>query len=447
MFNNLLLANIDVKPTDANRRRIVMTNLTLIAMSIIYPSFFVINLIKGEYLVATVELFFIFPVVYGLYLIRKNREIEKASLYTTLLLFTTTLIVVNWFSGREYILLWSYIFAFVVMALQGPKKGLYYSIVFYLAIFISAYGFIGDAITIYEYIRFIVIAVIVVIIAYFYERSTKNAFDLLHQSINEIEFLNKNLNKRVEEEIAKTKGRDKLLEEQSRLAQMGEMISMIAHQWRQPLTSISSITGTLSFDIMTGNYKEDFFAKRLENINELAQHLSSTIDDFRNFFKPNKESELVLINTSVIKALNIIRDSLDSKEIKILESYESSKKVNIYMSEMLQVILNILKNAQDNFVQNSIENAKISIKTYDEDEKTIITICDNGGGIPENIIDQIFHPYFSTKHEKDGTGLGLYMSKTIVEEHHSGEFYAKNIDNGVCFYIIIPSTGISRLNL
>ena len=439
MFNKILLANIDLEPTDDNRRKLIMTNLTLISMIIIYPIFFIYNFINEEYLIAVIELFFVFPALYTLYFLRKSHNIENAAKVTTLFLFITILTVIVMFLGKNYILLWSFIFAFVVMSLQGSKKGLYYSITFYSLVFIIAFSFIGEAISVSEYIRFATVTVLIVIIAYFYEKSTENAFKLLHKSISEITYLNVNLNNIVNQEIEKNKQKDKILEDQSRLAQMGEMISMIAHQWRQPLSSISAISGTLSLDVMMKNYNEDFFQEQLSSIDDLSQHLSGTIDDFRNFFKPNKDSQKHLIHIPVVKALDIIKASLTTQGIKIVENYESDKKIDIHVNEMIQVVLNILKNSQDNFIEKSIENPEIIINTYDEDEKIVLNICDNGEGIPENIIAKVFTPYFSTKKEKNGTGLGLYMSKIIVEKHHSATLNAKNLNGGICFSIVMST--------
>jgi PAS domain S-box-containing protein len=233
----------------------------------------------------------------------------------------------------------------------------------------------------------------------------------------------------------------KLLAQQTKMAQMGEMISMIAHQWRQPLGAISSATIDLqikmeleSFDLTKEEgrteYTEYFFHK-INDINEYVQNLTATIDDFRNFYRPNKESVQVKLEEVISKSLNIIQASLLDDNIKIIKNYNSNIDIELYSNEMMQVVLNILKNAQDNFNEKDIENRLIRITTEDK----MISVCDNGGGISKDIIEKIFNPYFSTKDEKSGTGLGLYMAKTIVEKHHAGNISAINTENGVCFKI------------
>ena len=241
--------------------------------------------------------------------------------------------------------------------------------------------------------------------------------------------------------------REELLLKQSRMAQMGEMISMIAHQWRQPLGAISSTAIDLymqiefeKFDLEKEKGRKEcqaYFINGLKEIDGFVQNLTSTIDDFRNFYKPNKESDLVFLNDPISKAFSIIRTSLVSDGIEIVEQYMSHNKIELYLNEIMQVILNILKNSQDNFKEKSIKNPKITITSKDDNDKTILKICDNGGGIPEDILSKIFDPYFSTKDELNGTGLGLHMSKTIVEEHHNGSLEVLNLDDGVCFKIIM----------
>ena len=257
--------------------------------------------------------------------------------------------------------------------------------------------------------------------------------DYRKKAEKEIQDLNDTLVSRVDDEVNKNREKDKKLIEQSRLAQMGEMISMIAHQWRQPLTAINSTSIFLELKANLGELKNDMVIKQSQNISKYTQHLSETIDDFRNFYKPNKEIVTIKLEDVFLKSLQIINASLISDKIDVVHEFNSDVEVNIYANEMMQVILNILKNAQDNFLEKEIKNPQIVIKTKD----TSISISDNGGGIKNEIIDKIFDPYFSTKDEKNGTGLGLYMSKTIVEEHHKGTLHVENKNNGTSFTIEI----------
>jgi signal transduction histidine kinase len=226
---------------------------------------------------------------------------------------------------------------------------------------------------------------------------------------------------------------------------MGEMISMIAHQWRQPLSAInSSIIGIESklaigkYDMEDKNHRDKFLKfldKKHKGILEYVQGLSNTIDEFRNFFKPDKQKQTVSLIEPIQKALKIVKVSMSSKGISIKGNFSNRDELELYNNEIMQVILNILKNAEDNFIEKGIQNPTIKIETLSDEKEHIIKITDNGGGIPKDILPNIFDPYFSTKDEKNGTGLGLYMSKIIIEDHHKGKFKATNIENGVCFEI------------
>ena len=241
--------------------------------------------------------------------------------------------------------------------------------------------------------------------------------------------------KKAKEEELKEK--EKYLLQQSRLAQMGEMISMIAHQWRQPLTSISTTTSTLIIKSTMNKYNKKLFISKFEDINRYTQYLSSTIDDFRNFFKKNKEKTDIVVETIIKDCLGIIGSSLGNNNINVITNYRSHKILHTYPNEIRQVILNILKNAEDILVEKDIVDKWITIDTYNDENQCIIEINDNGEGIDQKIIDKIFEPYFSTKHNKNGTGLGLYMSKTIIEDNCGGKLFVSNNKFGAVFKVVI----------
>jgi signal transduction histidine kinase len=206
---------------------------------------------------------------------------------------------------------------------------------------------------------------------------------------------------------------------------------MIAHQWRQPLSAISATSGTISLKARRDRLDKDTVMELANSITKYAQHLSSTIDDFRNFFKDKKDKDTISLKEVVEATLHIVNMSLENANIKINLDLVSDKEIQTYANELKQVILNIIKNAQDVLVDKEIQNPQIDIYA----DNTTIVIRDNAGGIPKEIIDKIFDPYFSTKTKKDGTGLGLYMSKIIIEEHCGGKISVYNGDNGAVFKI------------
>ena len=239
--------------------------------------------------------------------------------------------------------------------------------------------------------------------------------------------------------IAEEKLREKkdLLFKQSRLAQMGEMISMIAHQWRQPLSAISATTNALILKNERGGYESEFFEDKLQKIAIYSQHLSATIDDFRNFFKTHKEKEESTLEAVIEDVLSITQSSLENKNINIITDFNYNKKVNIYTNELKQVLLNLIKNAEDILLENRIVKPEIILRTFEENGHMVLSIEDNGGGIDKALRDKIFDPYFSTKLDKEGTGLGLYMSKIIIQEHCAGTLSVNNGRNGAIFKIEI----------
>lgn len=255
----------------------------------------------------------------------------------------------------------------------------------------------------------------------------------------ELESLTNKLEDRIVEEIKKNEEKTKQLIQQSRLAQMGEMISMIAHQWRQPLAAISATTNSILLKTMLDEkISKEELTKELNLITDYSQHLSLTIDDFRNFFKTDKIKSEISLEELIDKTINIIKIQFETKEIKVEKDYKFNEKILSYSTELQQVILILLKNAEDALIEKEIENKNIKISTYKENDFVIIEVEDNAKGIPNDIIEKIFDPYFSTKKEKEGTGIGLYMSKIIIDEHCSGNLSVKNSKFGAIFKIKLP---------
>ena len=295
----------------------------------------------------------------------------------------------------------------------------------------------------------IILLIVFLILLHMYTKARDNSkrTDILEHKVKqrtkELQKHQDDLEIIVEQEVEKNKQQTAYIVQQSRLAQMGEMISMIAHQWRQPLSVISALAIHLQIeldlkDIENKKIRQEllpYFSESLTKINSTVQELSTTINDFRDFYKPNKEQTSIQLDELVRKVLRMLHSSLIRANIEVVESYSSNIELEVYENEMIHVILNILKNAKDNFKEKKVQYPSIKITTTDE----IISISDNGGGIDKNIIQKIFDPYFSTKDDKNGTGLGLYMSRSIIHDHHNGKLIAENINDGVCFTITLNS--------
>lgn len=215
------------------------------------------------------------------------------------------------------------------------------------------------------------------------------------------------------------------------------MIGMIAHQWRQPLAVISMDANNLLLDIELETMCEEEVKKRAYGILDQSQYLSHTIDDFRNFFKSEKQKEEKSISTVVNDAFNIILKSLESHEIVCKLTSATDEKIMIFPRELAQVFISILNNAKEALVEHREKDREIYITIEDVKGEIVTKICNNGGEVETENLNKIFEPYFSTKYEKNGTGIGLYMSKMIIEQHMNGRLSAENIDGGVCFSIAL----------
>lgn len=247
----------------------------------------------------------------------------------------------------------------------------------------------------------------------------------------------KELNKKLNEEIEKNIKKDEMLIYQSRQAAMGDMIAMIAHQWRQPITVIGMEANNINMSIqLEEEITTEELKKMAESIAEQTQQLSKTIDDFRNFFKPNQEKVQTTVGSVLESTLKIVGKIMENKNITVTIENQSDTELLTYSNQLLQVFLNLLGNAKDILLDKAVTDPKITITIDETQDSVVTTICDNGGGIPENSIKRLGEPYFTTK-EKNGTGLGLYMSITIVEKHLNGSLTWENRDEGACFIVTL----------
>ena len=254
-----------------------------------------------------------------------------------------------------------------------------------------------------------------------------------------------NITQQKEQEVL-LKEQERFIHQQSKMASMGEMLENIAHQWRQPLSIISTAATGMKMEKEFGVSKEESEMEKLTLINDSAQHLSKTIDDFRDFFKPDKKVEEFYVEDVFQQSMKILESKFKNRNIHI-EKNIFNTKVRGYKGELVQVFMNILNNARDALESKTLNERFIMIDIFTEDKNVVIKITDSAGGIDENIIDKVFEPYFTTKHKSQGTGIGLYMSEEIITKHVNGKinvynsniFYENKTFYGACFCIEIPS--------
>ena len=216
-----------------------------------------------------------------------------------------------------------------------------------------------------------------------------------------------------------------------------EMMSNIAHQWRQPLSELSSILMLIKLKYDKNSLDKETMQKKSKEANMVLEYMSNTIDDFRGFFSTTKEKEEFFLNELLNNVISINSNVLKMNNIDIKIDINKDIKLNSFLNEYQQVILNILKNSKDALIERDIKNPTIKIEAFEDEKSVTLTIEDNGGGIDVKPLNKIFEAYFSTKNQNKGTGIGLYMSKMIVEKSLKGEIRVENIYKGVRFSITI----------
>ena len=269
------------------------------------------------------------------------------------------------------------------------------------------------------------------------ERSDRQEKSLLkaNQELNEYRF---HLEEKVQSELEKNRIQQNILLQQSKQAMMGEMVAHIAHQWRQPL---SLLNGLIIFHVMQyekGKLTDQSVEEFEEKTNHVIQGMSQTISDFQNFLKPNKQRKVFSLQTLFDDTLVFIGDVFKQNDIKIELEYETEVRLYSYPNELIQVFLNILNNSKDAFIENNIENRMISVEIEDSATEVSIVFKNNAGEVESDLLEHLCKPYFTTKDEEKGTGLGLYMCEMIIKNSFNGTFSLQNIKNGLATTITIP---------
>jgi signal transduction histidine kinase len=262
-----------------------------------------------------------------------------------------------------------------------------------------------------------------------------NHFKSLNESLEskvaektvELRQLNVSLEERITREVEASRKKDRIMFQQARLASMGEMLQNIAHQWRQPLGTLMMIIQSFQSKFLAGKLDEIFIESRVEDATTVAQNMSTTLEDFRTFFHPHKMRTTFSLKLVIEKAIGLSKYQLNKDDIAVLIDIKEDAKIYGYENEMMHILLNLINNARDAFVGKALSLRKILFIVKQTDEAVIVHVIDNAGGIRDDLIAKVFEPYFTTKHKSAGTGVGLYMSKQIIEKHMHGKISCKNI--------------------
>lgn len=243
---------------------------------------------------------------------------------------------------------------------------------------------------------------------------------------NVLRSYNQKLKSKIKKEIENSRKKDIIVAQQSRLVALGEMIGNIAHQWRQPLSAISTATSGLQIKYEFGELKKEEFLELTHGIMHNTKFLSDTIEDFRTFFQKDKEQVTFSLSTLVFETYNIIKALYNTQHIEVFFDMDEDITYKGYKSELSQVLLNLFNNSKDALVHVNDEDKMVYIKTYETKDAVFLEFHDNGGGVDEKYNEKIFDPYFTTKHQSNGTGIGLYMSKEIISKHFDGDILNQN---------------------
>ncbi|WP_024790904.1 MULTISPECIES: sensor histidine kinase [unclassified Lebetimonas] len=306
-------------------------------------------------------------------------------------------------------------------------------------------------------ISIIIVFIITITLIFLIIEKFKNINTLLEKKVEEktkeLQIMNKTLEKRIEKKINEIRKKDKIMFQQSKLAAMGEMLQNIAHQWRQPLANLSMIIESFQIKNELGKLDNKYIENKTKEALMIAENMSKTIEDFRNFFKPDKVKKRFSLKECLEKTQKLLSFILQKNNIDLKIDIKKDIKILGYPNELSHVCINFITNAIEALINSDIKEKKILITVKETKKDIIISIIDNAGGIDESVMDKIFEPYFTTKTKQQGTGIGLYMAEQIIS-FMEGKIKAKNIIHKMCtkkfykcamFEIILPKANNEKL--
>ena len=291
---------------------------------------------------------------------------------------------------------------------------------------------IFNIILIFSIISIFIVFLFSIILSFYIINHFKHLHNSLEEKVKEktkeLQELNNYLEIKISKEVAQNRKKDIIMFQQARFASLGEMLNNIAHQWRQPLGSITMIIQSFQTKMSLGKLTPSFVEEKVNDALLLASNMSNTLDDFRNFFSPNKIKSEFSIKNCIEHSIELSKYFLNQEGIKVELKVRKDVKINSYYNELSHVFLNIISNSKDALSSNVDKNDRIiKIIVNKFKNSLVVNIVDNGGGIPKEVLPKIFEPYYTTKYKSAGTGIGLYMSKQIIEKHMNGEIFCKNI--------------------
>ena len=410
-----------------NKFQMMNIGIVLSSVGVIYGT--VLNMYKGSDSLALFEFSLFLINIFLWFLLRKSKSFYDLVSIAVTAQFTFLLILLIYVSSADDMKhTWYFTYPIIILYFKNEKYTIPWFIFLISMLLIAPFQpFFHTEYTFFQLFYLSFVLSVVSIIVYFYKVKMDEATRIITSQ-------EQTLSKKVEELTQK----DKMLTLQSKQAVMGEMISMIAHQWRQPLSTVTLNISNLQLKKLLGEeFKEGELDEALENISDTVVYLSDTIDDFQTYFRPDKELTEIEVEELLQKAIGFVEPRLKKTDIDVKLFIKEKIVITTYINELIQVLLNIINNAVDELIQREISQPELIISVHNRENEVAISIKDNACGISEENLESIFEPYFSTK-GKNGTGLGLYMSQMIMQKQFHTEIEVKSTNKGSTFTIVVP---------
>ncbi len=471
LWNNYALSGLNLTPADVAYRRVYLINTLMITGVVTFLFFTLFNLFVTQlYAIMAIDIVGLLLSLFTIATLRKWHNIELASTLVVLIIFFSTLGFIMIEANKNFAFIYLIFLPLFAIFLKGVRQGLIYTVLYFVLVF----TFILTQKSQWEPAPFTdvsLVNILTTIIAFtflirYYEKSRSEAFDAVKASeiytkeqslrleaLNEelklqeehLRLANKelyeyqnNLEAKVDAMVAQKRAQEQLMVQQSKMATAGEMIASIIHQWKQPLSTTNMMINNLQMSLELDKLSDDELALTLNKVIEQTNFMTQTIKDFSSFFKPRKVKEPFHLSAAIENVEKIFTPQLLHHHVKLIKKLpEEALMIHGYKNEFLHVLLNLLNNAKDAMIENQTAQPTITLEARKDNEKILLSITDNGGGIPLEIMPKLFEPYFTTKEASQGTGIGLYMSKIIIQEHMHGTIDVENVQEGARFTITL----------
>lgn len=437
----------------AQFRKILLINSILFFATIIFLFFGIYNVLRSSIVIALFD-FVAAAVMAGAIIdLRLNKNVTRAGNVGIWGLFAFFLVFVTVNEGNDFGLIWTIFFPIFTIMIR-EKKGipvilLYYGILFILAFVNIGVWQNGEWSTV-GFVRLVAASLLITYVVYVSEQARLQADskndELLRREkeySTQLHDYQLQLESKVQKTLTALSEKERIILRNSQLAEMGNMIGVIAHQLKQPLNAINIMSYGIKDAYQYNELSDEYLTETTRGINKQVQHMSATIDDFRDFFNPNKKKKIFNVAQAVEKTLELLLPQLTKNAIVVDRKLAHDIEVLGYESEFQQVLINLIHNAKDVFEERGVLNPRITVTCRLDPQKDvpIVRIDDNGGGVPDTIREKIFDSYFTTKAE-EGTGIGLYLVRKIIEESFEGSVTVHNTDGGARFTLYLGGASV-----